>query len=124
MHRFAQRLAVSAGAGATLFTVTNGAWLLTGKGDRRGREIVGLAAGSGAAVGVGYALMRPLLPHQPEVAGLTYAFLTGVAVRGQLNAIATGVGRPQRFRLTARRLRDEIVLGLVLAQAERRLGPR
>jgi hypothetical protein len=137
--RFAQRLMVSSCAGAALFGVTVGAGLVAQEfglvKKRRGKtgeesreppmeEILTLAFGSGAFFGAGYGVMRPVLPSQPELAGLIYAFAEGVAVRAQLNALFKLLRREQRFHVSASRLAGEVIFGLWLARAERVFGPR
>jgi hypothetical protein len=137
--RFAQRLAVSSCAGAALFGVTIGAGLIAREfgfvEKRRGKmeagareptleEILTMACGAGAFYGAGYGLVRPILPRQPELAGLIYALAEGVAVRAQLNAFFKLLKREQRFPLTPSRLAGEVILGLSLARAERVFGPR
>ena len=137
--RLVQRVAASSCAGAALFAVTTGAGLigqpfgLVGKPPDKIRgngseptveETLVMACGAGAFVGAGYGVVRPVLPRQPEIAGLLYALALGVAVRAQLNALFTRLKREQRFSLSTSRLAGEVILGLWLAQAERVFGPR
>jgi hypothetical protein len=137
--RFAQRLVVSSCAGASLFGITIGAGLIAQelglverrRGKARGEtreprleEILALACGAGAFFGAGYGFVRPVLPRQPELAGLTYALAQGIAVRAQLNALFKLLKQEQRLPLTPSRLAGEVILGLWLAQAERMFGPR
>jgi hypothetical protein len=83
-----------------------------------------MACGAGAFFGAGYGFVRPVLPRQPELAGLIYALVQGVAVRAQLNALFKRLQREQRFPLSASRLAGEVIFGLWLARAERVFGPR
>jgi hypothetical protein len=137
--RFAQRLVVSSCTGAALVGVTIGTRLIaeafglvekrrgetTGKGrEPTLEEILAMACGAGAFVGAGYGFVRPVLPRQPELAGLIYALAQGIAVRAQLNALFKLLKREQRFPLTTSRLAGEVILGLWLARAERVFGPR
>jgi hypothetical protein len=140
MRRFAQRLGVSASAGAILFGVTTGAWLLVervGLVERRRKEtapekpeptvaeMVGLACVTGAFFGAGYGVVRPLLPNQPELAGLSYAVAEGLAVRAQANVLLRVFrSNGRRPLLSASRIASDVVWGLWLAQAERVFGPR
>jgi hypothetical protein len=137
--RFAQRLVVSSCAGASLFGITIGARLIAQElgllEKRRGKatgetreptleEILALACGAGAFFGAGYGFVRPVLPRQPELAGLIYTLAQGVAVRAQLNALFKLVKREQHLPLTSSRFAGEVILGLWLARAERLFGPR
>jgi hypothetical protein len=139
MIRLLHRVVVSSCAGAALFAVTTGAGLIgqelglvekrRGKRSARGREptpeeILMMACGTGAFFGAGYGLVRPVLPRQPEVAGLLYGLAQGIAVRAQLNALFKRLKREQRFSLSTSRLAGEMILGLWLARAERVFGPR
>jgi hypothetical protein len=139
VSRFAQRVVVSSCAGVALFGISTAAGLIAQElglvekrpGKTRGTsgeptlgEILRLAFGAGAFFGAGYGYLRPVLPRQPELAGLIYAFALGVAVRAQLNALFRFLGREQRFPLSTSRLAGEVVLGLWLAAAERMFGPR
>jgi hypothetical protein len=137
--RFAQRLVVSSCAGAALFGVATGAGLIArefglvekrgGEAKGRGREptleeVLAMACGAGAFFGAGYGFVRPVLPRQPELAGLIYALAEGVAVRAQLNALFKLLKREERFPPTRSRVAAEVILGLWLARAERVFGPR
>jgi hypothetical protein len=137
--RVGQRLAVSSCAGATLLGLTTGGWLIAQRfglaekrtGNRTGesggpapREILALACGTGAFFGAGYGFVRPVLPRQPELAGLIYALAQGVAVRAQLNAFFKLLRREERFPVSRSRLAGEVIFGLWLARAERMFGPR
>ena len=137
--RFAHRLVVSSCAGATLFGVTTGGWLIAQRlglaekssGNRTGQsgeptpqQIVALACATGALFGAGYGFVRPVLPRQPELAGLCYALAQGVAARAQLNALFKLLRRKQRLSVSRSRLAGEIVFGFWLARAERLFGPR
>lgn len=139
MRRFAHRLVVSSCAGAALFGVTTGGWLIAqrlGWGEKRAgnragesrvptpQEIVSLACGTGAFFGAGYGFVRPVLPRQPELAGLIYALAQGVAVRAQLTALFKRLGRKEGFPVSRSRLTGEVIFGLWLARAERLVGPR
>jgi hypothetical protein len=139
MLSFAQRLVVSSCAGAALFAVTTAAGLVArefglvqkrrGKVGEKGREptleeILALACGAGAFFGAGYGFVRPILPKQPELAGLVYALAQGVAVRGQLNALFKLLRRDERFNVSRSRLSGEVIFGLWLARAERMFGPQ
>jgi hypothetical protein len=139
MIRLLHRVLVSSCAGAALFAVTTGAGLIGQElglvGTRRGKtsgrgheptpeEILMMACGTGAFFGAGYGLVRPVLPRQPEVAGLLYGLAQGIAVRAQLNALFKRLKREQRFSLSTSRLAGEMILGLWLARAERVFGPR
>ena len=139
IRRFAHRVAVSSCAGAALFGVTTGGWLIAQRfgwgdkhaGNRAGesraptpQEIVSLACGAGAFFGAGYGFVRPVLPRQPELAGLIYALAQGVAVRAQLTALFKLLGREERFPVLRSRLTGEVIFGLWLARAERLSGPR
>jgi hypothetical protein len=139
IRRFAHRVVVSSCAGAALFGVTTGGWLIAQRlglaeksaGNRTGQsgeptpqQIVALACATGAFVGAGYGFVRPVLPRQPELAGLGYALAQGVAVRAQLTALFKLLGREERFPLSRSRLTGEVISGLWLAGAERLLGPR
>jgi hypothetical protein len=138
MIRLVHRVVISSCAGAALFAVTTGAALIGQEfglvEKRRGKrgkgpeptleEILIMACGTGAFFGAGYGLVRPVLPRQPEVAGLLYALAQGVVVRAQLNALFKWLKREQRFSLSTSRLAGEVILGLWLARAERVLGPR
>lgn len=95
-----------------------------GEGAPTAQEIVILACGTGAFVGAGYGILRPVLPRQPELAGLVYAVAQGVAVRAQLTALFKLLGREERFAVSRSRLTGEVIFGLWLARAERLLGPR
>jgi hypothetical protein len=83
-----------------------------------------LACGTGAFFGAGYGFARPLLPRQPELAGLIYALAQGVAVRAQLNALFKLLRREEHFPVSGYRLAGEVIFGLWLARAERVFGPR
>ena len=139
IRRLAHRLLVSSCAGAALFGVTTGGWLIAqrlgwaekrpgNKAGERGapaaQEIVILACGTGAFFGAGYGIARPVLPRQPELAGLIYAVAQGVAVRAQLTALFRLLRREERFAVSRSRLTGEVIFGLWLARAERLLGPR
>jgi hypothetical protein len=138
-RRIGHRLLVSSCAGAALFGLTTGGWLIAqrlGCAEKRAgnrmeapgaptpEEIVTLACGAGAFSGAGYGLVRPLLPRQPELAGLIYALAQGVAVRAQLAALFKILQREERFPVSRSRLTGEVILGLWLARAERLFGPR
>jgi hypothetical protein len=137
--RIAQRLVVSSCAGATLFGITTCGGLIAqrfGLAEKRpvnrtresheptSKEILTLACGTGAFFGAGYGFVRPVLPRQPELAGLIYALAEGVAVRAQLDALFKLLRREERFPVSGSRLAGEIIFGLWLARAERMFGPR
>lgn len=137
--RIAQRLAVSSCAGATLFGITTGGGLIAQRlglaekrpgnrtresGEPEPKEILTLACGTGAFFGAGYGFARPVLPRQPELAGLIYALAQGVAVRAQLNALFKLLRREERLPVSRSRLVGEVIFGLWLARAERMFGPR
>lgn len=137
--RIAQRIAVSSCAGATLLGITAGGGLIAQQlglaekrpgnrtresGEPAPKEILALACGTGAFFGAGYGFVRPLLPRQPELAGLIYALAQGVAVRAQLNAFFKLLRRDERFPVSGSRLAGEVIFGLWLARAERIFGPR
>jgi hypothetical protein len=128
---FARRLGVATGASTGLFIATWGGWRLaqlaglakdpwkqhSGDGPDL-RELAAYGAVAGVMSGGGYALVRPILPRQPELAGVLYAFASGLALRLPVNAIAELVGRERRT-VTRSDLVAMAVLGLVLAEAER-----
>jgi hypothetical protein len=131
VENFGRRLGVATGASTSLFIATWGGWRLAQlagltnnpwKEDGREGPDFGALATTGALAGVmiggGYALMRPLLPGQPELAGLLYAFASALALRLQMNAVATLLGR-QREIVTRSDLVGIAVLGLALAETER-----
>ena len=82
------------------------------------RPLVTIGALAGIVTGGGYALMRPMLPGQPELAGVLYAFASALALRVPVNAVAGRVGRERRM-VTRSDLVGIAVLGLALAEAER-----
>lgn len=127
---FARRLGVATGAGTGLFIVTWGGWRfaqlagLAIRGEQHSgdapdlRELAATGAVAGVITGGGYALVRPVLPRQPELAGLVYALASGLALRLPVNAIAELVGRERRT-VTRSDLVPSAVLGLALAETER-----
>jgi hypothetical protein len=86
------------------------------------RDAVAYAGTGGAVVGAGYAVLRPLLPRRPEIAGLMYAFASHVLLRAFSTAVARSIGRSPRRYTTGRAL-EPICTGLSLATAEHLLGP-
>lgn len=140
MEDFLRRFAVSSLAGAALFAGTTGGWLVAEKAGvvRRRRpqagscdahepplsEVVSIATTAGFAFGGLYAVVRPLLPKQPELSGVLFSFGASFAVRAQLNAFFRFLGREQRFRASPPRIVGDVFFGLWLARAERLLGPR
>jgi hypothetical protein len=139
IFRFVHRVAVSSAAGAGLFAGTTAAWRLMqasglvrprpsrrsdANGEPTATEVVGMAASAGAFFGAGYGVVRPLLPRQPEAAGVLYALGASVAARAQLNALFKRLGRPERFRASGSRISGDLLFGLSLASAERMFGPR
>jgi hypothetical protein len=134
MATFPRRLGVATGASAGLFVATVGGWRLAqraglardtwaedGQRAPHFREVVEIAALAGVMVGVGYALVRPVLPRQPELAGLLYGFGSGFATRLQVNAILRFVGREPR-KFTSSKLAGDALIGLWLAETERLFG--
>jgi hypothetical protein len=129
---FGRRLGVATAASTCLFIATWGSWRVaqlagltkdpwkeTGReGPDDLRPLVTIGALAGIVTGGGYALMRPMLPGQPELAGLLYAFASALALRVPVNAVASRVGRERRM-VTRSDLVGMAVLGLALAEAER-----
>jgi hypothetical protein len=127
---FGRRLGVATGASTSLLIATWGGWRLaqlaglakdSWEEDRRRPrfgELATTATLAGVMIGGGYALMRPVLPEQPEVSGLLYACASAVAVRLQVNAVARLVGRERKI-VTRSDLVGIAVLGLALAESER-----
>jgi hypothetical protein len=131
VENFGRRLGVATGASTSLFIATWGSWRvaqLAGltkdpwkETGREGPDLRDLAT-AGALVGIvnggGYALMRPMLPGQPELAGVLFASASALALRIPVNAIARRLGRERRM-VTRSDLVGIAVLGLALAEAER-----
>jgi hypothetical protein len=128
---FLRRLGLGTGAGATLFVATASGWRLAQQAglardpwEEDGQkgpgvyEVAKIGALAGAMVGVGYAVVRPILPRQPELAGLLYGFGSGFVTRLQANAILKVSKREPRTFASAALLSDALV-GLWLAEAER-----
>jgi hypothetical protein len=84
-------------------------------------ELLTILALAGAMHGAGYALVRPLLPRRPELAGLTYSFAEDALLRLQLKWMLRAVGRsPRPWR--AERILWTVADGLWLALCERVAG--
>jgi hypothetical protein len=132
VQNFGRRLAVATGVATSVFIATWGGWRsaqLAGltkdpwkeAAGREGPDLRDLAttgALAGIVIGGGYALIRPMLPGQSELAGLLYALASALALRVPVNAIARRVGR-ERKMVTRSDLVGIAVLGLSLAEAER-----
>ena len=96
VENFGRRLGVATGASTSLFIATWGGWRLAqlggltrdpwkedgGEGPDL-RELATTGALAGVMIGGGYALTRPMLPEQPELAGLLYAFGSALALRSR-----------------------------------------
>jgi hypothetical protein len=131
VESFPRRLVVATGASASLFIATFGCSRLAQlaglaknpwEGDQDHpdlQEIATTAAFASAVVGVSYALVRPLLPRQTELAGLLYGIGSGFAIRLQINAILGFVGREPRKIASPSKLVGDAVFGLWLAETER-----
>jgi hypothetical protein len=131
VENFGRRLGVATGASTSLLITTWGGWRLAqlagltrdpwkedgGEGPDL-HELATTGALAGVMIGGGYALTRPMLPRQPELAGLLYAFASALALRLQVNAVARLVGRERRI-VTRSDLVGIAVLGLTLAETER-----
>lgn len=133
MPSFARRLSVGVAAGvsgAVLAVGTQRLLIRAGflpplpalKGDPPSRsELLGLLALAGVLHGGGYAVARPLLPRQPELAGLTYSFAADALLRLQLSWILRAVGRPPR-PWQVRRIPWTVADGLWLGSWDRIAG--
>jgi len=122
----ARRLQINVAATGTLTLAAAAEWrllTLAGLRDRSHDEpgtlqLLTYSLAAGALLGSAYALARPLLPRQPELAGLTFAVVTGTTSRALSNMIVRRVGLRREADGTLE-LAGDVVIGLWIAQAER-----
>jgi hypothetical protein len=92
-----------------------------GDGGPSRAELARLLVLAGALHGAGYAVLRPLLPRRPELAGVLYSFVADAVLRVQVNWILRAVGRPPST-WQAHRTPWTVADGLWLALVERLAG--